>query len=435
LWDVYDGKGGWDLTETYDQFDGGNNIKDIMDIILGDKIYYTKYGNGQLYAHQTPLSAKEFYEGWVSSGKPQINELNELVKHHFKEYKNWKVFSPVNLHIYDSKGNHIGVNETTGGIDREIVGSYYSGPDSHPQEIFVICDDDDNQTSCVIEGKEEGTFTLEFENAENGKVVNTTYENVPVKKGSLGYLETNIEDGQHLLKMDFDGNGVIDESFAPNHITIDEGDDYPPSSISNLQSTNGTTWINWTWINPKDSYFNHTEIYLNGTFQTNTSVEYFNATGLQPETSYTLGTRTVDNNGNVNETWVNSTATTGKNVVSDVEKPVIESVVLSPTSTYTGSTISIRAHVTDNTGIVEVTAGEIMLTEVNGIWQGSVTASSTPGDYSISIKAKGTSGNYAEISVPYKVLNNNAQVPEFPSVALPVVAVLGIIAIIGRRKE
>jgi len=91
-----------------------------------------------------------------------------------------------------------------------------------------------------------------------------------------------------------------------------------PSSITNLQSTNGTSWINWTWTNPMDSDFNHTEIYLNGIFQNNTSDEYFNATGLQPETSYTLGTRTVDNNGNVNQTWVNSTATTDKKAIPTI---------------------------------------------------------------------------------------------------------------------
>ncbi|AKB43802.1 PKD domain-containing protein [Methanosarcina vacuolata] len=138
-------------------------------------------------------------------------------------------------------------------------------------------------------------------------------------------------------------------------------DTTPPSSITNIQSTNGTTWLNWTWTNPSDpdfshteiylngpfqtntsaGYFNttdpqpeksytlirtnpsnpdfsHTEIYLNGPFQTNTSAEYFNATGLQPEKSYTLSTRTVDDSGNVNQTWVNSTGTTKKELVLPV---------------------------------------------------------------------------------------------------------------------
>ena len=56
---------------------------------------------------------------------------------------------------------------------------------------------------------------------------------------------------------------VTDLAIGLHHIN----DFLPPSSITNLQSNNGTTWMNWTWINPKDSDFSHTEIYLNGSFQ------------------------------------------------------------------------------------------------------------------------------------------------------------------------
>lgn len=212
-------------------------------------------------------------------------------------------------------------------------------------------------------------------------------------------------------------------------------DNLPSSFVINLQSNKGTTWINWTWQNPTDSDFNHAEIYLNGIFQTNTSAEYFNATGLQPNTGYTLGTRTAGKYGNVNGKWVNASVTTGEESVYDIEKPVIQSVVMSPTSTTAGSTISIMMSVTDNIGVVAVTAGEIQLTKVNGIWQGSVTAPSTPGDYALSIKAEDASGNDVETSLTYKVLNYNTQVPEFPSIVLPVVAVLCLVAIFGRRKE
>jgi len=104
---------------------------------------------------------------------------------------------------------------------------------------------------------------------------------------------------------------------------IEDIDTIPPESISNFILQDKTSsWLNFTWTNPHDTDFNHTEIYLNGIFQTDTSVEYFNATELQPETDYTISTRTVDINGNVNEAWVNSTATTDKKFVPDVEKPV-----------------------------------------------------------------------------------------------------------------
>jgi len=85
----------------------------------------------------------------------------------------------------------------------------------------------------------------------------------------------------------------------------------PPASISDLQNTTGTTWINWTWTNPADDDFSHVMLYLNGIWKANTSDAYYNATGLSPETTYEIGTRTVDTNGNVNTTtWVNQTATT-----------------------------------------------------------------------------------------------------------------------------
>ena len=87
-------------------------------------------------------------------------------------------------------------------------------------------------------------------------------------------------------------------------------DGTPPGSITNLQYTNGTTWLKWTWTNPGDADFSHVLVYLNGTWGVNTSVEFYNASGLEPDTEYELGTRTVDDTGNINGTWVNGTATT-----------------------------------------------------------------------------------------------------------------------------
>ncbi len=85
----------------------------------------------------------------------------------------------------------------------------------------------------------------------------------------------------------------------------------PPASISGLSgSSNGSTWINWTWANPADSDLNYTMIYLNGTFKANVSGTFYNATGLSDNTIYILATRTVDTAGNINSTWVNETART-----------------------------------------------------------------------------------------------------------------------------
>ncbi len=175
-------------------------------------------------------------------------------------------------------------------------------------------------------------------------------------------------------------------------------------SIEDLNSTLGSTWINWTWTNPSDPAFSHTEIYLNSLFQTRICAEYFNATALKPETDYTIGTRTVDTYGNVNETWVNLTATTGAEPALDVEPPVFESVVLFPANTTAGSTIDIEVNATDNVGVAQITAGDTQLTKTDGIWQGSITAPSSIGEYSLSITASDAAGNTAETSAPYHVV-------------------------------
>jgi len=105
---------------------------------------------------------------------------------------------------------------------------------------------------------------------------------------------------------------ITDNSSTLNSTTkiITIPDTTPPKSITNLMNTTGQTWINWTWTNPPDADFNYTMVYLNGTWQTNTSYPFYNATGLISNTYYEIGTHTVDKIGNVNETWVNQTAKT-----------------------------------------------------------------------------------------------------------------------------
>jgi len=241
-------------------------------------------------------------------------------------------------------------------------------------------------------------------------IVNTT-DNVEVRKVSAGdaplkhidgfwrgSIRAPVYAGDYSLKITArDGVGNTAETIVTYRVI-------PPQSISDIQASTGPTWINWTWSNPGCPDFNHTEIYLNGSFQTNTSAEYFNATCLQPETGYTIGTRTVDIYGNVNETWVNATATTEMELVLDIEKPVIESVVLFPASITAGATIDIEVNATDDMGVAEVKAGDIPLTKTDGIWKGSITAPISAGDYSLRITVKDEAGNTAETIVTYRVI-------------------------------
>jgi len=94
-----------------------------------------------------------------------------------------------------------------------------------------------------------------------------------------------------------------------------------PQGITNLHNTTyNATSINWTWTDPADADFSKVMIYLNGTFKTNVTkgVMFYNATGLTPNTAYTIGTHTIDISGNINQTWVNHTARTAPSTTTGI---------------------------------------------------------------------------------------------------------------------
>lgn len=90
------------------------------------------------------------------------------------------------------------------------------------------------------------------------------------------------------------------------------------ASVTNLkESATGKSWITWAWTNPA-SNFKYVMIYIDGTFITNATNAYYNATGFAEGTVHTIGTQTVDSNGNINPTTVSDQATTK---VTDLTPP------------------------------------------------------------------------------------------------------------------
>ncbi|WP_370572473.1 S8 family serine peptidase, partial [Methanomethylovorans sp.] len=89
------------------------------------------------------------------------------------------------------------------------------------------------------------------------------------------------------------------------------GDLIPPRSITDLQETGiGPGWIRWTWTNPADPDLKHVMVYIDGSFIANTTEEFYNLTGSAQQTAHTINIKTVDTSGNINDMWVNDSATT-----------------------------------------------------------------------------------------------------------------------------
>ncbi|MCX9026265.1 MAG: metallophosphoesterase [Candidatus Methanoperedens sp.] len=105
------------------------------------------------------------------------------------------------------------------------------------------------------------------------------------------------------------------QTSTPTPTPTDIPDATPPDNINNLHNTSyAPDHIDWKWTNPTNPDFEQVDIYINGIFKVSITdgIETYTATGLKSDTSYEIGTHTLDISGNVNNTWKNATARTAK---------------------------------------------------------------------------------------------------------------------------
>lgn len=76
-----------------------------------------------------------------------------------------------------------------------------------------------------------------------------------------------------------------------------------PAQITGITSTKGTNWINWTWTPPVNTDFNNVIVNVTKTSDSSVVVldtdvpkgtNYYNATGLDSNTGYTISVKTED---------------------------------------------------------------------------------------------------------------------------------------------
>ncbi len=125
----------------------------------------------------------------------------------------------------------------------------------------------------------------------------------------------------------------------------------PPNSVTNLaDKSSGYTWIYWNWTNPSDTDFSQSIVFIGGINVLNTSNNYYNATGLSEDTSYTINIHTKDINGNINDNNVTDDAST-------LHLPiVIVSLSENPDPVAQNSNVTITANVTSDNEISSVWA-------------------------------------------------------------------------------
>jgi len=151
---------------------------------------------------------------------------------------------PGNLHAYDSEGRHVGMN-LTGGIDLEIPNSYYSGPDAEPEIIRIYTPQDDNITFYVDNATTIGTFNLTLERQMNMTLKSVAYLNIFINKTTVVSASTNnITNPDHIMDIDYDGDGTVDSTIAPTHILINYAPNVSITTPAGVQSDNITISYN-----------------------------------------------------------------------------------------------------------------------------------------------------------------------------------------------
>ncbi|HOB59498.1 MAG TPA: PKD domain-containing protein [Methanoregulaceae archaeon] len=179
--------------------------------------------------------------------------------------------------------------------------------ESPPAEYFINLND--------FNIEKNTSFKIEFNETDlNLSILNSG----PNKLANLR-LETNITNCQSIELKD-----IIIRQNSTTIIKLKNDESQPPICISNLHNTtNLPDSITWAWTDPSSSDLDHVMIYLNGTFQSNVTkgTQAYSASGLTPNTAYTIGTRTVGATGLVNSTWVNQTATTAPDSDPGISPP------------------------------------------------------------------------------------------------------------------
>jgi PKD repeat protein len=152
-----------------------------------------------------------------------------------------------------------------------------------------------------------------------------------VSKGVKTWTETGLNEGTSYTigTRTCDANGNINMTWV-NQTTMTAPAPVPPECVTDLHNTTyEQTSITWNWTDPSSADFDRVKIYLNGVFKGSVTKgnQTFTATGLKPSTEYVISTRTVGSTGLVNQTWVNTTATTASSPFSRIRAPLVKFTV------------------------------------------------------------------------------------------------------------
>ena len=193
-------------------FESSNNVNSDFD----HKFYAIKADHGKMLSQ---LGVREKIVNIISgsqlnSGSSIITsqQLLENPKKCELSGKVIKIYSPLDIEIYDQYGNRLGFAADRS-LQNDIAGASFEVYGDHK---FVFIPNDEGQEYVInLKGTGVGTFTLGMEDIIDGmEGASKNFINIPVDSNLLGGLD--LVSSQ--LKLDINGDGVIDQAIEPNSI-------------------------------------------------------------------------------------------------------------------------------------------------------------------------------------------------------------------------
>ncbi len=168
----------------------------------------------------------------TSNSLPAGTTLGEPDYSKEKTFLAFTTHSPVELHVYDSQGRHVGVVNSLAGVEDDVITKideeiphsdfYFTGDEDDHESHIYIPDDDGQQYSVVIKGLAVGSFSFDLKKIRAGKVLDSVeYNSLPVTPLMIatttvlsdlrdGQITTTLASSTPLLKVDIDGDGSAD---------------------------------------------------------------------------------------------------------------------------------------------------------------------------------------------------------------------------------